>query len=286
MCAIESAAKNNRNFRVQVLSIRSQLVDRQLQSLVDVYPNIVLMKFMPIELFRDTPLAAWWQSGRVFKSPYMIAHISDAARLALLWKYGGVYSDLDTITIKSFQSLLDNGGRGGVGYLYENADSVGNGVLVFAPAHRFIARVMDAFASGYDPYVWGANGPTTFLNMLKTHCNVNNVLELMSNTEYFSKANNNTSVSNNPCDVTVFPEKFFYPFRYIDDEYRVLFEKNGGKFVDAASKLTSAYSVHYYGFKSKDLKVSTRETTFFGFLAACNCELTYRHLDSNGLLFE
>lgn len=314
MCAIESAAKNNRNFRVHVLSIHSQL-DRQLQPLIDIYPNIVLMKFMPIELFRDTPLFAWWQTGRVFKSPYMLAHISDAARLALLWKYGGVYSDLDTITIKSFQSLIglsaSSGSMsgGGVGYLYENGGaSVGNGVLVFQPEHRFLKRVMDSFVDHYDPYTWGANGPTTFLYMLKDYCGVSDIGELMTpetvSTKRDESKNQTTAQSSSssrgdrgrrrpqrwsspgsPCDVSVFPEDFFYPLRYSDDDLRTLFEPDH-EVNNVARKLTNTYSVHCYGFKSKDMKVSTRQTSLYGFLASCNCELTYRHLDSNGLLFE
>lgn len=221
----------------------------------------------------------------------MLAHISDAARLALLWKYGGVYSDLDTITIKSFQSLLDQ--TGGVGYLYENSDSVGNGVLVFQPAHRFVNKVMEEFTKKYDPYVWGANGPTTFLNMLKSYCDVSNVRDLLirpsSSTSGKLLGNITSSLTWNrrsSCDVTIFPEEYFYPFRYIDDEYKGLFVP--GKLIDAASKLVNTYSVHYYGFKSKDMKVSTRQVpaSFFAYLAACNCELTYRHLDINGLLFE
>ncbi len=35
-------------------------------------------------------------------------HLSDAVRVALLWKYGGTYLDLDTVTIRPFLHLYDN----------------------------------------------------------------------------------------------------------------------------------------------------------------------------------
>jgi hypothetical protein len=253
-----------------VLSIRSQL-ERQLKPLTDLYPNIILMKFMPIELFRDTPLFSWWQSGLVFKSKYNLAHISDAARLALLWKYGGIYSDLDTITIKSFEPLIE---KSGVGYIYENVDSIGNGVMVFKRNHDFLMKIMHEFATDYNPYDWGANGPSMILKAIKAYCHVENVRDLLDNASL--------------CDdeLSIFPEEAFYPLRYIDDEYKALFETDPPRVVDLLRKFTSSYSVHYYGFKSKDIKVSTRQNTLFGYLASCNCEFMYRHVDSNKLRFE
>jgi mannosyltransferase OCH1-like enzyme len=50
-----------------------------------------------------------------------LAHISDAVRLALMWKYGGFYSDLDTISLKDFSPLLK---YSGFGYLNENGPSL------------------------------------------------------------------------------------------------------------------------------------------------------------------
>jgi hypothetical protein len=237
------------------------------------------MKFMPIELFHNTPLDAWWQSGVVFKSKYLLAHISDAARLALVWKYGGVYSDLDTITLKSFERLSK---RNGVGYIFENnADSVGNGVLVFEKKqHEFVREVMDEFVRAYNPYVWGANGPSMILKAIKAYCHVANVLELV-----VDEKKNSSSSSQHPCDMRVFPEDYFYPFRYIDGEFEALFrggEEGGVRF----GKLKNAYSVHYYGFKSRDMRVDPRANSFFAYLAACNCEQTFKYVESSGNVFE
>ena len=88
-CAIESAAFHNPNLNVYVYSLNADFENKKI---FDYYTNIFLYKFIPKEIFANTPLWDWWLSGKVFNSTYMIAHLSDAARLALLWKYGGFYS--------------------------------------------------------------------------------------------------------------------------------------------------------------------------------------------------
>ena len=81
MCAIESAARNNPRARVNVLSIRATFPDDfQRRQHADLFSNIRLLKFTPTELFNDTPLWRWWQSGVIFSSPYYHSHMSDAVR--------------------------------------------------------------------------------------------------------------------------------------------------------------------------------------------------------------
>ncbi len=66
-------------------------------------------------LFRWTPLSSWWQEEFKYEipaeekregsnnknNPWRKIHLADAARLALLWKYGGLYLDL----VRSFPNL-------------------------------------------------------------------------------------------------------------------------------------------------------------------------------------
>jgi hypothetical protein len=110
LCSIESAAKNNHNARVNVFSLKSAVIDESLRDWLNKYENIVWLDFIPLEIFNNTPLLDWWTSGEVFKSKYLVQHTSDAARLALLWKNEGVYSDLTTITVKNFHPLIKQDG--------------------------------------------------------------------------------------------------------------------------------------------------------------------------------
>lgn len=92
MCAIESAALNNPQSNVYLYSLNAEL-DRDLARK---YDNIIFSKENVEVLFYDTPLYSWWlnDSDIILTSKFVEAHLADALRLALLYKYGGIYSDL------------------------------------------------------------------------------------------------------------------------------------------------------------------------------------------------
>ena len=97
MCAIESAALNNPAANVNVYYMNG-LVD---EALLALYPNIRPIKISIPQILEDTILRDWWNENarQVLRGHYAIGHISDMLRLVLLYKHGGFYSDLDTITI-------------------------------------------------------------------------------------------------------------------------------------------------------------------------------------------
>lgn len=65
------------------------------------YKN-VFFKYLNVKQFaKDTPTAAFIESGKLDKSSHAVAHTSDVFRLLILWKFGGTYLDLDVITLKS-----------------------------------------------------------------------------------------------------------------------------------------------------------------------------------------
>lgn len=188
------------------------------------------------------------------------------------------------MTIKSFESLVESK-TNGVGYLFEGYESIGNGILLFRAHHPFLEYVMEKFAKDYVPDIWGQNGPTLILNSLKTYCDYEDVfLNLMSTTlENRSKKNSSSNKCN---DMVIYPEQYFYPYRYFDGQYNILFAKNGNKSLDLSSKLNDTYSVHFYGSLSIKLKARVNDNSVFSKLAEQNCESTYDYVKSNRLLFE
>jgi len=121
-CAFESAALLNPSSYIQVFSFNAKF--HHSYDIVPIYPNVKLNKLKLTEIFEETPLMCWWKTGSVKKSPFMHAHLADALRLAILWKYGGFYSDIDTITLKSFIGLASYDGFG-LTYSYGTPD-IGN----------------------------------------------------------------------------------------------------------------------------------------------------------------
>ncbi|CAF0827672.1 unnamed protein product [Brachionus calyciflorus] len=265
VCAIESAAFHNPNSKIFVYSIKA---DFQNKNLLKSFKNIFVIKFIPEEIFSNTPLWDWWLSGKVFNSTFMIAHLSDAARLALLWKYGGFYSDLDTITIKNYDPLVNYSGAGFINGL---SPSLANGVMNFRKSHPFLKLVMENFANDYNPKIWGHNGPTLLRKMMAKYCNVENVyqsLYLLNRTQFTKNINDR----NDNCDIFVYPQEYFYPYNNYQLKY--LFESSNLN----VTAFIKAYSVHFYGKVSTKYKVDFRLNNIYEHFASSNCEITYLDL--------
>ena len=262
LCAIESAAAHNPKYQVIVYSIRSEFDD---SAFLYTFPNVKLVKLILLELFDDTPLFEWWISGVVFKSSFYLVHISDAIRLVLLYKYGGFYSDLDTISIKPFDPLMK---YNGFGYLYENEASLGNGFIHFSARHSFLEFLIKKFVDNYNPKLWGNNGPTLIIDALKVYCQEENIFDyLMLNKEP------NQTKSN--CDnIVLFPEDYFYPFRY-KTEVNVPFEKS--KILNL-TKIENSFSVHFYGKFTSKLQVKYKDHNLYEYLALKNCQYVYSRI--------
>ncbi|KAK8765077.1 hypothetical protein V5799_032317 [Amblyomma americanum] len=109
-CAVESAARLHPGWTVHLLSTSGGNATHKDTSgpFVDVLrsiPNVVLSYIKPVEEFQGTPLEAWYRSGVLNKSSHPVEHLADALRLAVLYKRGGVYLDLDVVVIRPLDSL-------------------------------------------------------------------------------------------------------------------------------------------------------------------------------------
>lgn len=56
----------------------------------------------------DEEIADWWKNNR---KDMQYNHVSDIARLALLYKHGGVYLDTDFVPIRSLMELHNTLGK-------------------------------------------------------------------------------------------------------------------------------------------------------------------------------
>jgi hypothetical protein len=56
-------------------------------------PNIHLIRDDFSKIIRDTPVEALWYSGLILESKFVLSHVSDIIRFALLYKWGGAYFD-------------------------------------------------------------------------------------------------------------------------------------------------------------------------------------------------
>ena len=106
-CSIESAALNSG--LVAKVIMRSPFLDLSAnECLCKLYTDEPNVEFYTIdfeELLRDTPVEGLQSRAGLAGSQGSVAHLSTVGRLALAYKHGGFYLDLDTIALKSLVHL-------------------------------------------------------------------------------------------------------------------------------------------------------------------------------------
>lgn len=147
--------------------------DRML-NLLSSYPNIKILHFNVRRYIQGSPVENLWTTGKIKESIYPTAHTSDILRLEVkillvdtlknvvflrlltLWKFGGIYLDLDVIVLKNLQDLpLNFGGA-------QSADLVANGVMGFSrfgKGHNYTTECLEDLSKNFDGKQWGSNGP-------------------------------------------------------------------------------------------------------------------------------
>lgn len=136
-------------------NIMKPLLDRGFK-LAAVTPDLPL-------LFKNTPAEIWLdeiQSGSKDPGEIPLAqNLSNLIRLAVLYKYGGVYLDTDFIVLKSFKELSNSIGAQAIDVTSKNWTRLNNAVLIFDMNHPLLLSFMKEFAATFDGNKWGHNGP-------------------------------------------------------------------------------------------------------------------------------
>ncbi|CAF4010981.1 unnamed protein product [Rotaria magnacalcarata] len=111
----------------------------------DLELNLTLNKIPPITSIYNHPL-------------YHHAHRTDIARLEILDKYGGIYLDLDVLSLKSFSSLTSNPHHAEAIFAWERKkfNTICNAVII-APIHsKFLRRIYHSYQS-FNSSCWGCH---------------------------------------------------------------------------------------------------------------------------------
>ncbi|XP_050297520.1 lactosylceramide 4-alpha-galactosyltransferase-like isoform X2 [Anthonomus grandis grandis] len=172
-CAVESAANMNPATDVYLLitspgvfkdeNTESDRIIKALQK----YSNIKLMYYNVERFVQGSPVEPLWKSGRVKASNYPLAHISDVLRLLVLWKYGGIYLDLDIVVIKNLDTLPTNFAGA------ETSDVLASGVMGYdaeGTGHQFLTKCLNDLNEHFDGVLWAANGPLLITRNIMARC--------------------------------------------------------------------------------------------------------------------
>eukprot|EP00924_Labyrinthula_sp_SR-Ha-C_P006656 snap_masked-scaffold_29-processed-gene-0.41-mRNA-1 protein AED:1.00 eAED:1.00 QI:0/-1/0/0/-1/1/1/0/382 len=171
LCALESVLKTLEKeseifiWVADFLHIKSPFYQELLENLkrsnelsAKVTVNIIKVNFEVI--LADTPLENLFKATIEFfkgdrkKAPRLSeVNLADGFRLAVLYKYGGVYLDLDMLAFQDPTRLEDGIAKADDGRL-------NNAFLKFTGKNRKVLfAVMEEFKSGFSSKVWGDQGP-------------------------------------------------------------------------------------------------------------------------------
>ncbi|KAF4358790.1 hypothetical protein F8388_022557 [Cannabis sativa] len=114
-------------------------------------------------LLKDTPAEAWLndiKNGNRDPGEIPLAqNLSNLMRLAVLYKYGGVYLDTDFVVLKPLNGLRNSIGAQSIDVGSKNWSRLNNAVLIFDMNHPLLLKFLEEFASTFDGNKWGYNGP-------------------------------------------------------------------------------------------------------------------------------
>ncbi|XP_059090953.1 uncharacterized protein LOC131886592 [Tigriopus californicus] len=155
-CSVESALKTNPNLYI-IVAMTTDTLDLSSNVTCHLYSQFGERRLFfrhvdASELSQRTPLQDLFKSNLLWDSQYGIVQLSDALRLLLVQRYGGVYSDLDMIYLQSVEGLRNfiSGDHNRNDYKFT---MISNGIFHFSPNHTFTQEILRRFATTFNPEV-------------------------------------------------------------------------------------------------------------------------------------
>lgn len=157
-------------------------------NVIAVTPDLpFLVKSTPAETWLDELKGGNMDPGSI----PLFNHLSDLIRLAVLYKYGGVYLDTDFIFVKDLSGLRNAVGAQSINQVTKKWARVNGAVMIFDIQHPLLVDFLQEFATTFNGNKWGHNGPYL----------VSRVLERIEGRPEY--------------DVTILHPKAFYPVDWI-----------------------------------------------------------------------
>ncbi|KAK7395126.1 hypothetical protein VNO78_15669 [Psophocarpus tetragonolobus] len=190
-------------------------------------------------MFKGTPGEAWLNRLRKGKKDpgeiSLFQNLSNLMRLAVLYKYGGVYLDTDFIVLKPLSELRNCIGAQSMDFGNKHWTRLNNAVLIFDMNHPLLLKFIHEFVLTFDGNKWGHNGPYL----------VSRVVEKLGKRPGFN--------------FTILPPMAFYPadWKKIGGLFRKPINRGESKWVEAKLLQLSGetYGVHLWNKESRRLKI-------------------------------
>jgi len=212
-------------------------------------------------LFADTPLENLHKSGNISRSPHRATHLADAIRLVIAYKYGGFYSDLDTIVLQPLDTFINVIGETSGGDKLHNRRHNPNGEFHFTKGHSVPLSAMVRFAKKYTGRSRFEVGPMLITATIKAEFNVTSITDIQPSAK-----------------LTLLPPEVFYPVRAYEPVK--LWPKWRKKFDSWKQLFHHSVMIHIYGSQTNS-KLVTGDVTqeAYSLLGPHYCPLSYYGTD-------
>ncbi len=243
-CAIESAAKHNPNRPIQLFlrppkhCIANSFtgLDSYFKNLVwlevlSQYPSVSVILLNEKKYFDGTPLENWYRRKEWRQSKFEMAHLSDYIRILTLHKGGGLYLDMDILTLQPYEGNMFTNF---LVYGSDRKDHLSNGAMHLKKGHWLSDKLVRLLSKEYDPDSYIYNGPDAVTEV------VNRVCGLVSD-----------NLNSNQCsDIRILQDNLFYPVPSIISN--ILFQKNvNEKDLHILNNINKSYALHLWNSLSR-----------------------------------
>ena len=226
LCVIESALLRS-SMRINLYALDAEKMSEELKGVGISASDLSRISIIPIDLesiFKDTPLEGFQKSKEYLACDMPNYAISNSVRLAIIYKTGGIYSDLDLLQISkgiddfplNFVQMQDRFTVNGeeisddatnktvVGF---DSHMITNSLFGFSQNSPFVWEIMQTFRKKFVIKVkrfWGSNGPLNFTRISK---------------KCFYKTNLGSGLTKEECSkIQIIPWRTGYPVHWAENE--------------------------------------------------------------------
>ncbi|KAI8832126.1 nucleotide-diphospho-sugar transferase [Chytriomyces cf. hyalinus JEL632] len=159
LCSLESAAPINPNYQINVYARNSSHFKTSISKWLSllgaaIFSRIFIRELVWKDAMMGTPLEQWYISEKWKGSSWVDQNLGNAFRLGILHHYGGVYLDLDIVSLNPVESMTQDRT-----VAMQDAKWYNNAMFRFPPGDAFVKAMMEEFVSGFEGFVWARNGP-------------------------------------------------------------------------------------------------------------------------------
>uniref|UniRef100_A0A0P6HIX0 Lactosylceramide n=1 Tax=Daphnia magna TaxID=35525 RepID=A0A0P6HIX0_9CRUS len=269
-CAVESAAKNNPERPVQLFlrplfipchehlsNHPSDLFHKPLWlDILSNYPNVEAILLNEEHYFAGTPLQSWYDAGKWRKTRHETVHFADYIRFVTMLKGGGLYLDMDVLTLRPFQG---DEFRNFLSYDGVAMKAISSGVMHLEAGHWLATAMTRLLAEEYHPTELAFHGSEAISSLVRKSC-----------------GKQEGDPESNACkDIHLLPSRFFFPI-----EKPIAAEKLDGANVMSVNgsgiltRLITSYGVHTWNTMRNGPGDLANNPSVFGSLAQIHCPMS------------